>query len=327
MINEFGKYCLENLNIKNLQQKILNGDRLAIARSITLIEDERDGFIDILNSLHKYIGKAFRIGVTGPPGAGKSTFTNQLAKLYRAQNKKVGIIAVDPTSPYTGGAILGDRVRMVELTSDKGVFIRSMATRGSLGGLARQATEVADVMDAAGYDIVIYETVGVGQIELDIAEAADTTIVMIVPEGGDIIQGMKAGLMEIGDIFVLNKSDRPGADRMQKDLEYVLHLLQPMVEWYPKVLQSQSHKNIGIEVIREEIGNHKQFLLKDTQLEKKRDKRLIKRIRQLVDKKMHDVFWNKNRQNVLNDYLANDKRSLSPYALSENLLKELKLNK
>ena len=318
---------MENLNIKNLQQKILNGDRLAIARSITLIEDERDGFIDILNSLHKYIGKAFRIGVTGPPGAGKSTFTNQLAKLYRAQNKKVGIIAVDPTSPYTGGAILGDRVRMVELTSDKGVFIRSMATRGSLGGLARQATEVADVMDAAGYDIVIYETVGVGQIELDIAEAADTTIVMIVPEGGDIIQGMKAGLMEIGDIFVLNKSDRPGADRMQKDLEYVLHLRQPMVEWYPKVLQSQSHKNIGIEVIREEIGNHKQFLLKDTQLEKKRDKRLIKRIRQLVDKKMHDVFWNKNRQNVLNDYLANDKRSLSPYALSENLLKELKLNK
>jgi len=263
--------------------------------------------------------------VTGPPGAGKSTFTNQLAKIYRNQEKKVGIIAVDPTSPYTGGAILGDRVRMVELTSDKGVFIRSMATRGSLGGLARQATEVADVMDAAGYDVIIYETVGVGQIELDIAEAADTTIVMIIPEGGDVIQGMKAGLMEIGDIFVLNKSDRPGADRMQKDLEYVLHLRQPVVEWYPKVLQTQSHKNIGIEKVREEITNHEQFLFKDNFLEKKRNKRLINRIKQLIEKEMKSYFWNEQRKEVLDNYLLNDKKSVSPYALSEKLLKELKL--
>lgn len=312
-------------DIKNLQKNILKGNRLAIARAITLIEDERDGFIDLLNSLHKNIGKAFRIGVTGPPGAGKSTFTNQLAKLYRRQNQKVGIIAVDPTSPYTGGAILGDRVRMVELTSDKGVFIRSMATRGSLGGLARQATEVADVMDAAGYDVIIYETVGVGQIELDIAEAADTTIVMIVPEGGDIIQGMKAGLMEIGDIFVLNKSDRPGADRMQKDLEYVLHLRHSIVEWYPKVMQTQSHKNIGIEIVREEISNHEQFLLTENQLEKKRDKRLVNRIKQLIEIEMHTYFWNDQRKKILNNYLLNDKNSISPYALSEKLLQELKL--
>jgi len=275
--------------------------------------------------LHKNIGRAFRIGVTGPPGAGKSTFTNQLAKLYRAENKKVGIIAVDPTSPYTGGAILGDRVRMVELTSDKGVFIRSMATRGSSGGLARQATEVADIMDAAGYDIVIYETVGVGQIELDIAEAADTTIVMIVPEGGDIIQGMKAGLMEIGDIFVLNKADRPGADRMQKDLEYVLHLRQPAIEWYPKVLQTQSHKNIGIDFTWEEISYHKQFLIKDNFLEQKRDKRLINRIKQLIKKEMQTHFWNEQRTEILNNYLLNEKKSVSPYALSKKLLKELKL--
>ena len=307
-------------------ENILNGNRLAIARAITLIEDEREGFTDLLNSLHKNIGKAFRIGVTGPPGAGKSTFTNQLAKIYRSENKKVGIIAVDPTSPYTGGAILGDRVRMVELTSDKGVFIRSMATRGSLGGLARQATEVADVMDAAGYDVVIYETVGVGQIELDIAEAADTTIVMIVPEGGDVIQGMKAGLMEIGDIFVLNKADRPGADRMQKDLEYVLHLRQPAIEWYPKVLQTQSHKNIGIELVREEITHHKQFLFKDNYLEQKRDKRLINRIKQLIKKEMQVYFWNDKRSKILENYLLNDKKSISPYSLSEKLIKELKLN-
>jgi GTPase len=318
---------LNKPSIEQLQQGILEGNRISIARSITLIEDERDGFVELLNSLHKNIGNAFRIGVTGPPGAGKSTFTNQFAKLYRAQNKKVGIIAVDPTSPYTGGAILGDRVRMMELTSDKGVFIRSMATRGSSGGLARQATEVADIMDAAGYDIIIYETVGVGQIELDIAEAADTTIVMIVPEGGDIIQGMKAGLMEIGDVFVLNKSDRPGADRMQKDLEYVLHLRKPVVEWYPKVLQTTSHKSIGIEEVKEEINNHEQFLVIDNQLEKKRDKRLINRVRQLIEKEMQTYFWNEQRQNLLNNYLLNDKKSISPYKLSENLLKELKLVK
>jgi len=239
----------------------------------------------------------------------------------------VGIIAVDPTSPYTGGAILGDRVRMVELTSDKGVFIRSMATRGSLGGLARQATEVADIMDAAGYDVIIYETVGVGQIELDIAEAADTTIVMIVPEGGDIIQGMKAGLMEIGDIFILNKADRPGADRMQKDLEYVLHLRQPLVEWYPKVIQTQSHKNIGIDHVWEEISYHKQFLIKDNFLEQKRDKRLINRIKQLIEKEMQSHFWNEQRTKILDNYLQNDKKSISPYALSEKLLKELKIRR
>jgi LAO/AO transport system kinase len=310
----------------NLQQEIVKGNRFATARAITFIEDERDGYIDLLSSLYKYTGKAFRIGVTGPPGAGKSTFTNQLAKIYRKQNKKVGIIAVDPTSPYTGGAILGDRVRMVELTSDKGVFIRSMATRGSLGGLARQATEVADVLDAAGYEIIIYETVGVGQIELDIAEAADTTIVMIVPEGGDIIQGMKAGLMEIGDIFVLNKSDRPGADRMQRDMEYVLHLRKPINEWYPKVMQTQSHKNIGVEEVKEEISKHEQFLINNDLKEKYRNKRLTKRIKQLVENKMNKYFWTDDRKKVLNEYLLNDKKSLSPYALSENLLKELKIN-
>lgn len=318
---------MNDLNITELKNSILKGNRLALARAITFIEDEHTGYKKLLSSLHKNTGNAYRIGVTGPPGAGKSTFTNQLTKLLRNENKKVGIIAVDPTSPYTGGAILGDRVRMVELTSDKGVFIRSMATRGNLGGLARQATEVADIMDAAGYDIIIYETVGVGQIELNIAQAADTTIVMIVPEGGDIIQGMKAGLMEIGEIFVLNKSDRPGADRMQKDFEYVLHLRKPNINWYPQVLQTQSHKNVGIKAVRDEIAKHNQFLFKDGQLEIKRDKRLIKRIRQLVEKEIYDVFWNSERTKVLNEYLLNDKKSLSPYALSEKLLKDLKLKK
>jgi len=307
-----------------LSENIISGNRLAVARAITFIENEDKGYVDLLDSLHPHTGKAYRIGVTGAPGAGKSTFTNQLTKLLRKSGLKVGIIAVDPTSPYSGGAILGDRIRMTDLTTDKGVFIRSMATRGSMGGLARQATEVADVLDAAGYDIVIYETVGVGQVELDIAEAADTTIVMIIPEGGDIIQGMKAGLMEIGDIFVLNKSDRPGADRMQKDLEYVLHLRQPVIKWYPMVLLTQSHKNVGIDAVREEIEKHKSFLKENKLLEKRRDKRLIGRIEQLVEREIRNYFWTQERKNSLTEYLANDKRNISPYSLAEKLFEELK---
>lgn len=304
--------------------KIINGDRLAIARAITFIENEEDGYVELLNSLHAQTGNAYRLGVTGPPGAGKSTFTNQITKLFRKSGLKVGVIAIDPTSPYSGGAILGDRIRMSELISDKGVFIRSMATRGSLGGLARQATEVADVLDAAGFNIIIYETVGVGQVELDIAEAADTTMVMIVPEGGDIIQGMKSGLMEIGDIFVLNKSDRPGSDRMQKDLEYVLHLRNPNVKWYPKVLMTQSHKNIGIKEVQDEINEHKHFLINNKLLEKRRDKRLVRRVEQLIEHEMHSLFWTNERKKMLKEYLSNDKQSVSPYSLAEKMFEDLK---
>ncbi len=304
--------------------KIIHGDRLAVARAITFIENEEDGYIELLNSLHAHTGNAYRIGITGPPGAGKSTFTNQITKLFRKSGLKTGIIAIDPTSPYSGGAILGDRIRMSELISDKGVFIRSMATRGSLGGLARQATEVADVLDAAGFDIIIYETVGVGQVELDIAEAADTTIVMIVPEGGDIIQGMKSGLMEIGDIFVLNKSDRPGSDRMQKDLEYVLHLRKPNIEWYPKVMMTQSHRNVGIVEVRDEVRKHKQFFIDHNLLEKRREKRLVRRVEQLIEHEMHNFFWTEERKKMLHEYLLKDKQLVSPYSLAEKMFEALK---
>lgn len=307
-------------------QKVVEGDRLAIARAISQIENETDGYIELLDNLHSHTGNAYRIGITGPPGSGKSTFTNQITKLLRKSKLKVGIVAVDPTSPYSGGAILGDRIRMVELISDKGVFIRSMATRGSLGGLARQATEVADVLDAAGFDIIIYETVGVGQVELDIVEAADTTIVMIVPEGGDIIQGMKAGLMEIGDIFVLNKSDRPGAERMQKDIEYVLHLRTTEKPWYPKVLMTQAHKNIGTIDVHKEIDAHKKFLIDNNLLEKIRDKRLIRRVKLIIEHKIKSHFWTEERKNILNKYLENDKESVSPYSLAEKLFVDLKIN-
>src|SRR5690606_16429357 len=193
------------------------------ARVISIIENQRAGFHDLLNALYPRIGGGHRIGITGPPGAGKSTLTAALIAHYRKHGERVGVIAVDPTSPFTGGALLGDRIRMNEISMDDGVFIRSMATRGSLGGLALTTKEVADVMDAFGFDRIIVETVGVGQSELDIAAAADTTVVVLVPESGDGIQAMKAGLMEAADLFVINKSDRPGADRLARAISPMRH--------------------------------------------------------------------------------------------------------
>src|SRR5688572_25420540 len=196
----------------------------ALARAVSIVENRRAGFDALLGVLHPRVGRAQRVGVTGPPGAGKSTLTTLLAKTYREQGLTVGIVAVDPTSPFTGGALLGDRIRMEAVALDEGVFIRSMATRGSLGGLASATREVADVLDAYGFDRVLLETVGVGQSELDIAAAADSTLVILVPESGDSIQTLKAGVMEIADIFAVNKADRPGADRLRNDLELMLGL-------------------------------------------------------------------------------------------------------
>jgi LAO/AO transport system kinase len=200
------------------------GKRAALARVITLVENQRDGFRALLHALHGRLGRAHRIGITGPPGAGKSTLTAALITHYREAGETVAVLAVDPTSPFTGGALLGDRIRMNDIAMDSGVFIRSMATRGSLGGLALATKEAADVMDAHGFDRVIVETVGVGQSELDIAAAADSTVVVLVPESGDGIQAMKAGLMEAADLFVINKADRSGADRLSREISMMLHL-------------------------------------------------------------------------------------------------------
>ncbi len=194
----------------------------AIARAISLVENARAGFEELLSTIHPALGHAQRIGITGPPGAGKSTLTERLVQAYRARGLTVAVVAVDPTSPFTGGALLGDRIRMESVALDPGVFIRSMATRGSLGGLATTTREVCDVLDAGGYDRILVETVGVGQSELDVARSTDTTVLILVPESGDGIQTLKSGIMEIGDIFVVNKADRPGADRLRQEIEITL---------------------------------------------------------------------------------------------------------
>ena len=200
------------------------GKSAALARVVSIVENHRPGFDEILGRLHTKLGRARRIGITGPPGAGKSTLGTLLVRELRSAGHRVGVVAVDPTSPFTGGALLGDRVRMESVALDTGVFIRSMATRGSLGGLAAATREVADVLDAFGFERIIVETVGVGQSELDIARIADSSVVVLVPESGDSIQTLKAGLMEIADIFVVNKADRPGADRLRMDIELMLGL-------------------------------------------------------------------------------------------------------
>lgn len=226
--------------------ELVKGSQTALARLITLVENEPAGMLRVLPLIQHYLGRAFCVGFTGPPGAGKSSLVSQVAKVLRSMGKKLGIIAVDPTSPFSGGAFLGDRIRMQDHFLDPGVFIRSMATRGSLGGLARATGDVIKLMDASGCDYVLVETVGVGQTELDIMQTTDLTVVVLVPEGGDSIQAMKAGLMEIGDIFVINKSDRPGADSLAVQLRGVLEMNPGHGSAIPPVLLTRGTDGQGV---------------------------------------------------------------------------------
>ena len=244
----------------DLVDRILQGDLRAAARLMTMIENGTAEAIAALKSLYRHTGRAYVVGVTGPPGSGKSTLADGITEEVRRRGKTVGIVAVDPTSPFTGGAILADRIRMQRHSLDPGVFIRSMATRGHLGGLARATNDVVDVLDAAGKDYVLIETVGVGQDEIEVVRAAHTSIVVAVPGMGDDIQAIKAGVMEIGDLFVVNKADRDGADKTAMEIEMTLHLGKATEGWRPRVLKTVAVKGEGVAELTQAILEHQAFL-------------------------------------------------------------------
>ncbi|OQX87511.1 methylmalonyl Co-A mutase-associated GTPase MeaB [candidate division KSB1 bacterium 4484_87] len=309
--------------MNDVLEKYERGDRRALARLISLIENEDVRSREILEKIFPRIGRAHRIGVTGPPGAGKSTLVDQMTKKFCQQKKRVGIIAVDPTSPFSGGALLGDRIRMNDLATYPDVFIRSMATRGSLGGLANRAHEVADLLDGFGMDLIIFETVGVGQSELDIVEAADTTIVVLVPESGDAIQAMKAGLMEIGDIFVINKSDRDGADRTKVEVEYAVSLGGKNRQWQPPVVQTIASTAVGVEELLNKIELHRDFQIHNDISAQKKIKRLERIVRQRVAASLEQRFWKAEQEKLLREKLKQMvDGAISPYQVSDQLIED-----
>lgn len=332
-----------------------SGKSAALARAVSIVENHRAGYDALMTALHSRIGRARRLGITGPPGAGKSTITNLMVQSLRSAGSRVAVVAVDPTSPFTGGALLGDRVRMESVSLDPGVYIRSMATRGSLGGLSARTAEVADVLDAFGFDWIIIETVGVGQSELDIARTADTTVVVLVPESGDSIQTLKAGVMEIADVFVVNKADRPGADRLRNDIQLMLGLrrgatsdnlpahhgvelksFNPMKiareaalaespeTWTPPVLSTIAARGEGIGELLGAIERHFRYLELSGRMQERRRARLRSQVVEVVAERIRGRLWGDEATNAWVDarLAALENGSETPFSVADALLRQ-----
>ena len=308
--------------LPELIQGIRGQSRLSISQAISLIENNSEEGAKLLSEIFNDTGNAYRIGITGPPGAGKSSLTHKLISTFREKDKKVAVIAVDPTSPFSGGAVLGDRIRMTSHFSDPHVFVRSMATRGSQGGLALKTQEVGEIFDAAGYDIIIFETVGVGQIELDVIQATDSVVVVLVPESGDDVQMLKAGLMEIGNIFAINKADRPGANKLTITLKNFLSTLSiEENKWLPEVVPTVATEGSGIVELIEFIEKHKSFNLTHGIQKAKIDDRYKKRVIRIIADDLMDNFWTDNSRSELECELEKKhNQRKSPYDLAKQLL-------
>jgi len=301
---------------------MLKGENVSLSRVISLVENESSQVPEIMKLIAPHLGKAHCIGVTGPPGVGKSTLVDKLTALMRKQSLKVGIIAVDPSSPFTGGAVLGDRIRMQQHYLDDGVFIRSMATRGSMGGLPQTASSVIKLLDAAGKDIILIETVGVGQSEIDIMEKTDTVLVILCPESGDAIQTMKAGLFEIADILVVNKADNPGADNFVRDIQAMLQLREPSW-WNIPVVATEAVNDVGIEELYKQIQLHHQALCEDGRLSQRRQlQRKQDFIKTLERKLTHKLLRLIEQDGQLSSYIERvEKGELDPYSAADEILK------
>lgn len=314
------------MNVSAVARGVLEGNPRDIGRAISRVERGGEGVAELIREIFPSTGRAEILGITGPAGAGKSTLVQQLAKSYRASGRRVGIVAVDPSSPFSGGAILGDRVRMADLYTDPGVFIRSMATRGALGGLSRATGDAVDVLDAAGYEIIFIETVGVGQDEVDVVQAADSIAVVLVPGLGDDIQALKAGILEIADVFLVNKADREGAERVVAELTMSLDLSATASPWRPPIVRTVATRGEGIPEAREAFANHLRHLESSGDARRRRKSRARARLRGLLEARFHrEIEEDAARPEGLEEAVDRlTRREIDPYAAAARIFEKFR---